>query len=386
MKHNTKIHIAVLIDKDIPTDHSFIQGIFENCLLKHDVNVTFIGFRNENIPQKPQVKYVFIKGMYSNFILRKLHKLISFALAVFKSKPSVLFTRNDPVYLIIGWLAKLRLPQLIHVHQVSHLHAYSSSLQSSFLFRIKSFGDKQIRILFLKATDMICVISDEMKRFLIKEWPAHTQKLRVYPLGVHEADFRESKSLEERDVDLIYIGTFAKSRQLNIVVDAINSYQQKYGSINVVFLGGSHNQEDDQMLENYAKNIDMPHPIQFIGKLSRKEALQQLANAKIGLSMIPSHGLFKQISPTKLMEYLAAGCFVIASKGIVDQENILKNAPSGELVDFDPDKIVEAIHRGMNNLDNSNKSAKNGREYILKHREYDTMAKRLIQDILQLKN
>ncbi|MCR5861707.1 hypothetical protein LRS05_05960 [Flavobacterium sp. J372] len=50
MENNSKIKIAVLVDKEIPTDHSFIQGVLEKSMLNENCEVTFVGYASNAAP------------------------------------------------------------------------------------------------------------------------------------------------------------------------------------------------------------------------------------------------------------------------------------------------------------------------------------------------
>jgi glycosyltransferase involved in cell wall biosynthesis len=110
--------------------------------------------------------------------------------------------------------------------------------------------------------------------------------------------------------------------------------------------------------------------------------LEKLKQSKIGLSTIPASEIFSQISPTKLMEYLAAGCCVVATKGIKDQEEIMRSAFGEEiLIDFEPAQVAEAIHEILADQNKAVEMTKRGRNFIFEKRSYNEMAKRLRADM-----
>lgn len=373
--------IVVLTDKDLPTDHSFIQGVMEKVLPAFSQQVTFVGFGKDSSNHTSLASYKLTNPWSKNFAIKKLQKLLIFTKLVNECKPDVLFTRNDPVYLIIAWILKLYHPKLIHVHQISHLHAYSTTLRKKITFRVKASGDLLLRRIFISKADLILLISEEMHTFLSNEWKKHAHKFQIYPLGVLSSEFKSSIPLKSREMDIGYIGTLSKSRELYTIVDGLEIYNQKYGNAVLHIWGQSHDPEDDKRLKSYVKDRGLSDKIKFYGRVSRAEVMTALKQIKIGLSVIPPKGLLKQISPTKLMEYMASGCFIIASRGIKDQDMILSDAKTGIIIDFDSQQLATALKKALDSIETLEPLAQIGQEYILKHRSYETMGQRLLNDI-----
>lgn len=383
---SSQLKVVILVDKEIPTDHSFIQGVLENEMTKIGCNMNFVGYASVlPISKNPKVQFLTVPPTSGNFFMKKVHKLRFFTAKITESGPfDVLYTRNDPVFLIIGWWLKRQGTVTIHFHQISHLHAFSKS-DRSLLYRIKSFGDLSLRRIFLKYTDKILLISDQMRSFLGQEWPMFKEKYAVYPLGVAVADFDNIVPYADRQFDVVYIGTLAKSRRIDVLIDAVKIHNSKFEPVTLHVWGASHDPKDDAELKLYARKNEVEKHVIFHGKIGRKEVLENLKNTKIGLSAIPSEGILNQISPTKLMEYLAAACCVIATNGIPDQEKIINEAYGfDKLINFNADEIANAIHDLNTNLLYAQKISSKGREYIFEKRSYLEMAVRLKSQMLEL--
>ncbi len=376
-----EINLVALVDKDIPTDHSFLEGVLAGFLPEQGVKVTFLGFGPSDIKERHGVKYIYVRPRFQSFFFRKVHKFLSFTMCLWNTRDvNVLFTRNDPVYLIVAWILKLRNRRLVHVHQISHLHAYSSSIKS-WTFRVKSLFDILFRRIFFNSVDLFFLVSDEMRRFMETKWPKYNDRFRVVPLGIHTGEFDAIIPWRHRNYDLVYVGTLARSRRIDVLIDAVRRYNEKYGPVTLNIWGGSHDQVDEDYLRAYAKNTGQQENVIFNGKVSRAAVVAILKDSKIGLSVIPSDGLLKQISPTKLMEYMAAGCVVIASLGIPDQENIVKNAGGGYLIDFDADAVVTCIKSVFLDENNASLGALRARKYILAERSYEKIAAQIVKDV-----
>lgn len=379
--------IVVLVDKELPTDHSFIQGVLEKSIPKMDYEVTFVGYKsNLDELNLEGVKYITIEKPSLNFFLLKVHKIVKFKKIIENEGMfDILFSRNDPAFLILGWLLKRKKRVHSHFHQISHLHAFVTS-EKSISYRIKRYGDLMIRKLFMNHVSGILLISEQMKRFLQDIWPSYANKYIIYPMGVDVSMFENNNKIEDRIYDVTYIGTLAKSRRIDLMVDGINCYNQKYGQLNFHIWGESTNQNDNIDIRKYVEKLNLVDKVHFHGKVSRSEISKILSQTKIGLSTIPISEIFKQISPTKLMEYLGAGCCVIANKGI-DEQDCIVNAAFGEqelLDSFDPNLIADKLNQKLSNIEKMQQESDNGKAFIVSFRDYKIMAQRLDQDFKKL--
>lgn len=379
--------IVVLVDKELPTDHSFIQGVLEKSMPKVGYEVTFVGYKS-NLKELnlEGVKYATITKPSLNFFLLKIHKILNFKKIIENEGPfDILFSRNDPAFLILGWWLMKKKSIRNHFHQISHLHAFVTS-EKSISYRIKRYGDLMIRKLFMNHVNGILLISEQMRRFLLDVWPSYASKYIIYPMGVDVSMFENDIKIEDRAYTVTYIGTLAKSRRIDLMVDAINCYNQKYGPLDFHIWGESTNQNDNIEIRKYVEKLNLKDKVHFHGKVSRSEISKILSQTKIGLSTIPISEIFKQISPTKLMEYLGAGCCVIANKGIDEQDYII-NAAFGEqeLLDrFDPDLIADKLHQKLSNKMMLQQESDKGKAFIVSYRDYRIMAQRLDEDFKKL--
>ncbi len=101
-----KKKFVVMVDKNLPTDHSFIQGLFEKVLPEKSQEIVFVGFQGDLDIDREYITFNFIKPWSDNYVLRKTQKVFSFTYNMFKVNPDVLYTRNDPTYLIIGFFLR----------------------------------------------------------------------------------------------------------------------------------------------------------------------------------------------------------------------------------------------------------------------------------------
>ncbi len=377
------MRMLVIVDKRLPSDHSFIQGVLAKSLPRLGVDVTFFGLSQhlKGHTQIEGVDYWLFKPWQGGLFIEALQMILMFPQFVWRvDRFDAVFTRNDPVALILGWLYKrLRNPNARHLHQISNLHAEAilQSQNASLWYKIAAVGDLAIRRLFLAKAARIFAVSERMKQDLIAKYPKATYCMDFLPLGILKEDFENPLEYESRPTDVVYIGTLAASRRLNIVIDAVEIYNRHYGHLMLKIWGASHNPEDDLKLKEYVRRKGLEDLVQFFGRVPREEMLRDLMAAKIGICTIPPEGFLQQSSPTKLMEYLAAGCCVIATRGIPDQDTIIEASGGGIFVNYQADTIAEGIHQLLSQPEEAACMSARGRTYIFSHRDYGAMARKV---------
>ncbi|MCD6255800.1 MAG: glycosyltransferase [Deltaproteobacteria bacterium] len=377
------MRMLVITDRRLPTDHSFIKGVLATELPKLGVDVTFLGFSTQyrGLVEIDRVKYQLFKPWPGGLFVEALQMLLVFPIFMWRAKQfDVIFTRNDPIALILGWLYRLlRNPRARHLHQISFLKAEEILQNRSFSIghKIAAYGDLVIRRLLLGTVDRVFVVSKNMKRYFCFKYPKLANRIDILPLGVLPQDFTSPMEFSARPIDVVYIGTLARSRRLKVIVDAVQIYNQLYGPLTLKIWGASHDPRDDDDLKAYVRKKGLEKQVEILGKIPRGQLIEKLQKTKIGLSTIPPEGLFLYSSPTKLMEYMAAGCCVIATRGIPEQETIIRESGGGILVDFRPKDIAAAIHELLSNPEKAARMGIQGRAYILEYRNYALMAQKV---------
>jgi len=384
------MRMLVITDRRLPTDHSFIKGVLTTELPKLGVDVTFLGFSTQyrGLVEIDRVKYQLFKPWPGGLFVEALQMLLVFPIFMWRTKRfDVIFTRNDPIALIIGKIYRLlRYRNAKHLHQISFLKAEQilRDPDRSFGYKIAAYGDLMVRRLFLTKVDKIFVVSKPMADYLQTKYPKIINKIEILPLGISVEEFSSPLPYNARPIDVVYIGTLAKVRRLEVVIDAIRIYNQRYGPLSLKIYGASYDPRDERNLKDYIQKQGLEKKVQIFGRIPREQVLKILQKTKIGLSTIPPEGLLIQCSPTKLMEYMAAGCCVIATRGIPDQEAIIKESNGGILVDYKAEEIATAIYELLRNPEKASNMAMQGRAYILEKRSYAKLAQNIKRILIEL--
>ena len=372
--------MLVITDKRLPTDHSFIQGCLASSLPQVGVEVLFLGLSEtyHGLQKIDGVQYHLFKVWPGGMLVEALQIIfVFFRLLSHQVAFDTVFTRNDPMALFLGYLyCNFINKKAKHLHHISFLHAQSilSSKFHGIKYKIVAYLDLSFQRLFLKKAHHIFAISDAMRDLLQARHPSLSHKLDALPLGIQEKDFDSPMEFFQRPIEIAYIGTLAASRRLNILIDAIGLYNRRYGALTLKVWGASHDPRDDEALQAYVTHCGLEEQVRLCGKVPRDQVLKTLMRTKIGVCTIPPDNLYKYSSPTKLMEYLAAGCCVIASGGIPEQQSIIEKSGGGILVSFCAEAIADGIHQLRHGPKDAAMMAAQGRDWILKNRDYLSMA------------
>jgi glycosyltransferase involved in cell wall biosynthesis len=144
-------------------------------------------------------------------------------------------------------------------------------------------------------------------------------------------------------VRFIYAGTHAPRRRLDIVLEGVVAALEEGIDAAFLFVGGK---EQEVELLREACEIqawERSGRIRFLNAVPRPELPSLLSGADVGMSLVPRTDVNREMSPTKLAEYLGAGLAVLASHGVDVQEFIVNQSDAGILVNFN----VDDIHNGI---------------------------------------
>ena len=372
----------VITDKSHPSDHSFVQNVLERMLGEEHCQVTIFGESSRSAGRFTWngTHYRLYKRLPGGMLTEILQKVIRFPFFLWSEHSfDVIFTRNDPVGLLLARILCFRHPNMIHLHQISFLHSefLRADPDCSPFDMIKSTGDRAIRRMCLRFVDKVFAVSPTMREDLERVYGLPPGRIGVLSLGVNTDEFQDALEYLSRPMDAVYVGTLASARKPEMMVDAVRIYIERYGPLILHVWGKSHNPRDDAEFVRYVESRGMGKNVVWHGQVPRKEVISQMKRAKVGLSPIPAEGVLIQGSPTKLMEYLAAGCCVAGFRGIPDQDAIIRESGAGLLVRQDPNDLAEAIYRILSRPEMSSRMSEKGRKYIFEHRDYKAVAKDL---------
>lgn len=377
------IRIIFFIDRYYPTDHAFIEEVYSKILPRKGYDVTIVA------RSKTQTRIEFKQWNDSKLILmpsKKKYlsdfKTLRKAHALMRANYQIVQVRNDPLFALIA-------PSDKFVFQLSHLKAeqFLTEKKRSLFSIVKGGVDLLLRCIYMPRAKFIFPISDEMKKFLKDRYGVENSM--AVPLGVSDIKIDKptitrikNKYNLKNKTSFIYIGTLAKSRRLDVVLDAYYAaYHKSGGRLSILFLGDAPNKKDVVYLKRRAEERSLPG-VYFIDRVPRAHVPNYIAACDVGLSTTPINQVNNCMSPTKSLEYLNAGTPVLATR-IPDQEHIITESNSGIFCDFEPHDIAEKMIE-FHHCEDRTSMGHRGREYVRKKRNYESIAEIVVSAYRQL--
>ena len=253
-----------------------------------------------------------------------------------KNNQIVLFVRNEPIYLLACSFIKQKKMKLIF--QTSFPHEIVSG---HFIKRI--IAKLMYKIGGTKVDSLLAISPKGLKR--IQKILPHIQKGNFIPLlsdVLIEVDNFQLRGQDEK-IRFIYIGDHSQPRKLEVVMRAIVKAYKKGLKAKFSFIGGKVEDINRLLNVNGVKKLKEEGLLIFSPRIPRKTIWKKLLSADVGLSLIPADEHYKEASPTKLSEYMAAGLAIVASNGIDLQEEFLKKSGAGVLCKWNEEAITDCL-------------------------------------------
>jgi len=162
------------------------------------------------------------------------------------------------------------------------------------------------------------------------------------PNGVDLALFSTARKKIPHPPTLAYMGSLAPSWGVDLSVRALPALKKRIPNVQLVIAGAG---PEEAALKDLAAQLDVGREVRFLGQVQPSALPGILAGADVGLALSLPDSQFRQYaSPLKLIEYMAAGLPVIATR--VGQTALaMQEAKAGILIDQSVDEFVNAAEQ-----------------------------------------
>ena len=245
-----------------------------------------------------------------------------------------------------------------------------------------------LQIKAMQNADLILPISEQMGEYLIKRG---IPRQRVLPFmdGVNPEKFTPEISCDEIKTRfglcdspvLVYQGTMARIRQLEILMYAFSRVVKQWQEAKLLMVGEGDGRKD---IHKLADGLGIGNSVVFTGRVAYEEVPKYIAASDIALCPIPPLYLYKLSSPLKLFEYMAVAKPVVANEEIPEQKETLEQSGGGILAQFTPEAFADAIIELLDNPEKAHEMGQKGRKWVVRNRRYEILARRIEQVYYQL--
>jgi glycosyltransferase involved in cell wall biosynthesis len=321
-----------------------------------------------------------------NFAIYQYKKYIFLNNLCKKERYDIIQVRDDVfgALLALHIKRKYKIPFIFQYSFPKGLYKIRKRKNYSYFFGIL---ESSITKYILRRADMIFPISKWMKEELARE---NIPKSRMMPLPMSanpeifsqrnsEINVKEKYSLDGQII--LYLGEMSKQRQLCTMIRAFSEARAHKNNIKLLMVGDGNGRKD---LEELVLTLGMKDDVIFTGQVPFSEVPHYIASAYTCISFVPPLDIYKVSSPTKMFEYMSMGKPVLANEEIPEQKEVIVDSGGGILVKFNEKSLSDGIVEILNNPEKANRMGKKGREWIVKNRSYENMARKVEKIYLKL--
>lgn len=353
----------------------------------------FDNIRVHVIPEANYFPIFSLSGKMLNMIpnfLKRGHSIIK----IFKKENyNVIFVRDNPFDGLIAAYIK-RKYHISFIFELSNpleqewecLNMLPKNMKWILLYCAANFKRLTSSYLLHEA-DLILPTTKWFKESLIEKGIPET-KIMAYPNGVSIRAYQDKSRLDIRGkyclIDskiIIYVGTLGKARKLEILIQAFSIVKKAKNNVMLLIVGQG---DDENNLKKMAKELKIDRYVIFVGQVSQSIVPDFIDEADIGISPVPPLSFYKMSSPIKMFEYMGMGKPVIANEEIPEHKEVLKQSKGGILVPFVPDAFADAMIDLLDNPDKAFQTGQRGKEWVLKNRTYEILARQLEQKLFEI--
>ena len=361
-----------ITDQNEFSDNSFIGPLFEKYLTKHfDIDIIYFSKTKTSFEKIDENKFLFPKEQKKTII---------------ESLESNGFNLKDYTYVAVRNDTKI-LKQVLAKRSV---YGYKVPFRLSFPKRIaklqideannkKSYFDiisNKIQLLqetsLINDCDIFLPTTRKMRDDYLKDVKTRTY---VIPSAIDPEVLHENIQHEGNEKRFFYAGTLDKLREFETVLDAFNEVSSENFKI---MISTKDPEYSKIMLEKYPNLKDN---IEIYDAKTKKELLNLIAKADIGLSLLPDIPLFNTSTPVKIMDYYSSAVPCIMSKN-ENNESIFDDNKTAWLCDFDKDSIKSKLNEIISlSKDDVANVGINGQNRLLDIRNYERIANDLAHQL-----
>ena len=261
----------------------------------------------------------------------------------------------------------LRRPLVLEVHTPFYLERQiRGSTASSLLHKFER--------LQWRAADRIWVNSHELESIIGKDLET-TERITCIPHGIKLDEFKPApRRPDDETVTVVFVGSFYHWHGAEQLIDAFAIAREQVPNLRLCLIGDGLTRPAS---EAKARQLGVSDAVEFTGWIARDQVPDYLAASDIGVAPYLKLESF-YFDPVKIIEYMAAGLAVIASR----QGSIDRTVDDGENGLLVPPGDVSALTEAMMALASDTALRERfgaaGRQKIAREQTWEAITKRIL--------
>lgn len=354
-----------ITDQNEYTEHSFIGPLFEKYLNKHfDINVIYFSKAKDDFERKDDTKFV-IPQKYKDNLLKELQSN-----GINISDYSYVTVRNDISILKSILRDKLKYNykvgfRLSFPKRVAKLQIDEANNKNNYFDIINNKIQTYKESTLINECDIFLPTSRQMRDDYLKS--VKTRSF-VIPSAIDPDMMQQNLHHEGIEKRFFYAGTLDKLREFETVLKAFSQIDTSKFKLMIS------TKDPSYAKKLFAKYPQLNDSIEVYDARTKKELLEIIAKADIGLAVLPSIELFNSSTPMKILDYYSSAIPCV----MTDNENnrsIFSDNTSAWMTDFTQDAIREKLEYIINlSKDEITLVGENGQKRLLDVRNYERIA------------
>jgi glycosyltransferase involved in cell wall biosynthesis len=265
--------------------------------------------------------------------------------------------------------------------RVARIHGVSLGVTRYAYMMLSGYiGARLLYRIVIPHADFVFAQSETMREAIVAHG-ALLERTMAIPMCVDPERFTDASICAVYDMYpgrevVAYLGTCDRIRRIDFLLDVIAHLRKTRPNILLLLIGDASEGLDRIWLRDQIKKHGCEQHVVITGWMRSEQAQAYLANAKLAYALMPPDPILNSASPTKLVEYMAMGKPVIANEH-PDQSRLLSESQGGYCVRFEVESFVAATLALLDDATLANEIGYRGRAYVMKHRSYLDMARRL---------
>ncbi len=190
--------------------------------------------------------------------------------------------------------------------------------------------------LCVREADAVITVNDLLARLRMQQG---AKQVLVVPNGVDLCLFACAREKVPHPPTLIYTGAISPLWGIDVAIKAMPAVLDSVPDSRLLIVGAGPAEEE---LRELSQALDVAESVDFLGLVDYQALPSVLAQADVGIATsLPSSQFRKYASPLKLIEYMAAGLPIIATR-LGQTEITMQQADAGILIDHSVEEFVAA--------------------------------------------
>ena len=241
-----------------------------------------------------------------------IKEYITFLKNAFLETPPTIFHFHEYDLLPLARLAKLRYDSKViyDVHEdirfLSETFSTRHPLLRNFLISIRTMKEQY----HLECVDRVVLINPIINECVFKDRGFDPIILQGFPSKTSVSDYQNDG---RRGNTILYLGHLGPERGIRELVESIQMVRNIIPDVSLILLGTFRMPEFQDVILSLIEKQDLSDNIKWIPQVPHEAVWNYLNEAAIGVIPFRKNPLTMNNTPTKLFEFMAAGCGIVAS-------------------------------------------------------------------------